>query len=246
MIREKIVQSGFAKEKGFRWRGDGDISRIEGFSDNVFGFALTLLVVSLEAPKTFFDLQNMMNGFVGFAFAFALFFIFWYEHYKYFRRFGLEGNTILWLNAALLFMILFFVYPLKFLINLLVKQFSGISTKILLADGSLVPVIQNDQWVTLMISYGLGFVIIYGIFTAMYVYAYSKRKELELNEVEIIITKGSIRGHIANCLIGFVSISIVFFGGPQFAALSGFTYCTIGPIQGMLGYMNGRKITAIT
>src|SRR6266566_9715223 len=36
----------------FRDRG-GDISRVEGFSDCAFGFAVTLLVVSLEVPKTF-------------------------------------------------------------------------------------------------------------------------------------------------------------------------------------------------
>ena len=29
-----------------------DVSRLEGFSDAVFGFALTLLVVSLEVPET--------------------------------------------------------------------------------------------------------------------------------------------------------------------------------------------------
>ena len=29
-----------------------EVSRIEGFSDAVFGFALTLLVVSLEMPET--------------------------------------------------------------------------------------------------------------------------------------------------------------------------------------------------
>ena len=39
-------------EPGFRWRGS-EIARIEGLSDAVFAFAVTLLVVSLEVPKTF-------------------------------------------------------------------------------------------------------------------------------------------------------------------------------------------------
>lgn len=49
MLREPLMK----KEVGrgaFRWRGR-EISRIEGLSDAVFGFAITLLVVSLEVPK---------------------------------------------------------------------------------------------------------------------------------------------------------------------------------------------------
>src|SRR4051794_21568192 len=38
-------------EPGFRWRAAG-IARIEGLSDAVFAFAVTLLVVSLEVPRT--------------------------------------------------------------------------------------------------------------------------------------------------------------------------------------------------
>ena len=63
------------RDHGFRWRGT-EISRIEGLSDAVFAVAVTLLVVSLEAPKTFGDLTRLMHGFVSFGYVYPLKFLF--------------------------------------------------------------------------------------------------------------------------------------------------------------------------
>lgn len=49
----------------FRMRGH-DVLRLEALSDVVFGFALTLLVVSLHVPRTFDDLMVAMRGFPAF------------------------------------------------------------------------------------------------------------------------------------------------------------------------------------
>src|SRR5215204_2185504 len=119
----RVVRGGLARRQGgeedFRWRGE-DVSRIEGFSDAVFAFAVTLLVVSLEVPKTFDELLATMRGFFAFAICFALLLSVWYDHYKFFRRYGLRDFLIVVLNAALLFLVLMYVYPLKFLFTLLI------------------------------------------------------------------------------------------------------------------------------
>ncbi len=91
---------------GFRLRGL-DVSRIDAFSDVVFGFALTLLVVSLQVPKTFGELHDLMRGFVAFAISFALLLTVWYAHYLFFRRFGLHDARTIVLNSVLLFFVLF-------------------------------------------------------------------------------------------------------------------------------------------
>ena len=43
-----------------------DVNRIEAFSDAVFGFALTLLVVSLEVPRTFGDMMASVRALPAF------------------------------------------------------------------------------------------------------------------------------------------------------------------------------------
>ena len=104
MLREQLLK----KEIGsgaFRWRSH-EITRIEGLSDAVFGFAITLLVVSLEVPKTFSELLEAMRGFGAFAICFTLLFTVWYNQYKFFRRYGLRDTVTVVLNGALLFVVL--------------------------------------------------------------------------------------------------------------------------------------------
>src|SRR5271167_2798365 len=116
MFRKHLISSQTSGEPGFRWRG-GEITRLEGFSDAVFAFAVTLLVVSLEVPKTFTELLAAMRGFAAFAVCFALLADVWYNHYRFFRRYGLQDPWTVFLNCVLLFFVLFYVYPLKFLFS---------------------------------------------------------------------------------------------------------------------------------
>lgn len=102
MIREKLIDKRIGDNKQFRWRSH-EVSRTEGLSDAVFGFAITLLVVSLEVPKTYSELMQTMRGFGAFAISFALLFIVWYNQYKFFRRYGLQDNVTMLLNGVLLF-----------------------------------------------------------------------------------------------------------------------------------------------
>jgi uncharacterized membrane protein len=67
-----MVRSAEARDlPGFRL-GGREVTRLESFSDAVFGFALTLLVVLLDVPKSFGDLVATMRGFPAFAICFLL------------------------------------------------------------------------------------------------------------------------------------------------------------------------------
>ena len=71
-----------------------EVSRVEGFSDAVFAFAITLLVVSLEVPKTFEELMAAIRAFPAFAVCFALLFQVWWRHYRFFRSYDLEDGRV--------------------------------------------------------------------------------------------------------------------------------------------------------
>src|SRR5688500_16536123 len=85
MLRDLLIERGIGEKGGFRWRSH-EVSRIEGLSDAVFGFAITLLVVSLDVPRDFSELANRMRGFLAFAISFAMLVWIWFEQHKYFRR----------------------------------------------------------------------------------------------------------------------------------------------------------------
>lgn len=232
--QEKLRTVLARRDNGFRWRGQ-EVTRVEGLSDAVFAFAITLLVVSLEVPKTFAELRATMQGFVGFALCFLMLLFIWHAQYLYFRRYALDDRVSFLLNALLLFVVAFYIYPLKFLFTLLVNRLMGLP---MLADGVPVPVPTRAESSELMIIYSSGFVALYTIFTLLYAHAYRLRDALGLNAMEVHETYGVTRQHVAMTLIGVLSLTFAFLDQP---AWSGLVYFLISPAMGVLGWVHGRR-----
>jgi uncharacterized membrane protein len=238
LIREKLIEKGVGFDKNFRMRGTGEVSRIEALSDAVFGFAITLLVVSLEVPQTFTELMAVMHGFAAFAISFLLLFIVWLTQYKFFRRYGLNDNFTIWINALLLFVILFYIYPLKFLWNFLVDAIFGFSSGAHAPDGTPISPISLEQIPTLLTIFGLGYATIFLIFALLYYHAYRKRSQLELNELEVHDTWNNIVDNLLHVLIGALSIAVSLITR---SGLGGLAYWLIGPVQFINGSVMGKR-----
>jgi uncharacterized membrane protein len=219
-------------EAHFRWRGR-EVTRLEGFSDAVFGFAVTLLVISLEVPKTFDDLLDAMRGTVAFAICFAILVWVWYEQHTFFRRYSLQDPVTVLLNACLLFIVLFYVYPLKFMFTMLSRLFLGFGIMIEAEGRSAVPMIRRADAGTLMAIYSLGFVAVFLIFTLLYRHADRRRDELQLDETEALLTRQHMVGHLLVAAIGLLSLVILAVGGSRAAGIAGWSYGLIGPVQGV-------------
>src|SRR5215204_4476576 len=241
MISERLSKREAAVQNGFRMRGLGETSRVEALSDGVFAFAITLLVVLLEVPRTFDELLVTMRGFLAFAITFAMLFHVWFVQYKYFRRYGLSDNFTVWMTAFLLFVVLFYVYPLKFVWTFIVNAVLGLGTTVETAAGHVEPVVRVEQVPMMLTVYGLGFAAVFGIFSLLYLHAYRKRRALELNELESHDTLSSFQENALMSLIGVVSLSIALTRNPRYMSLAGMAYWLIGPVMFLQGHMRGRR-----
>jgi uncharacterized membrane protein len=234
MFHERTGAHLVPPEPHFRWRG-GEITRLEGFTDAVFAFAVTLLVVSLEVPHTFEELMVAMKGFFAFAICFATLVQVWYYHYIFSRRYGLQTTYTIVLNAMLLFVVLFYVYPLKFLFTLVVGGLSG----------RTVPPEQLNRMVTsqhqvpvLMVIYSIGAMSVFVLFALLYRYAYRLRKELELNEYEALSTRNSIIHHIGFAGVAFIVAGVALSVPEQYAGLAGLLFT----LNGVWGWIAGSVL----
>ena len=241
MVRSAMLERGVGAGGGFRTRG-AEVTRLEGLSDAVFGFAITLLVVSLEVPRTFGEMLEAMRGFPAFAASFAVLFWIWHSQYLFFRRYGLHDRVTTTLNAVLLFVVLFFVYPLKFVLSFVVELYvSGEVPTAALADGTVVPMVRLEDTALMMLVYGLGYVAVFAVFALLHLHAWRRRDALELSEVERFETVDNVREGLLNVGIGGLSIGIALVGGPRYAMYAGLTYMLVGPAMAGHGIWAARR-----
>jgi hypothetical protein len=188
------------RDGDFRVRGK-DISRVEGLSDAVFGFAITLLAISLEVPKTSGEVLHALRGTVPFAVTFLVLFSMWRTQFTFFRRYGIEDKKIVWLTGVLLFVLLTFIYPLKFITGVM---YESLLTRIGLGLPNFhrnIPFPEGDI-APLFSAYGFGFATVFGVFSLMYRHAYSLRESLQLDEVEVFDTIEVIKATTKVSILG--------------------------------------------
>jgi len=187
MLLRLLFPNGAASRRGritFRWRGDG-VSRIEGLSDAVFGFAITLVAISLEVPRTAAELLHNAAGLVPFLVSSLVLFFVWRAQFEFFRRYGLEDDATIWLTGMLLVFVLSLIYPLKFLLNVFADA--------LVAGDVPRDRLRLEQLPGVLALYAGSLTGIAAAFALLYRHAHRLRDRLELSDLESFETVAALR-----------------------------------------------------
>lgn len=186
-------------------------SRIEAFSDGVFAFAATLMVVNFSLDNGIGFDKSSGAGFLSFAVSFFVLVSLWWVHYNFFRRNDYIDNWIILFNSVLLFVSLYYVFPLKTMVQSLLGE-GGISSF-------------NDLS-NLFTLYGIGFLLIFFCFSMMYFRAFKKTKSGKKSLVLFFYAR-----HFAIfVLVAALSICFALLGIWINIGFPGWIYGLIGPL----------------
>ena len=246
MLRDVLKKHNIGMDPGFRLRGE-EHGRIEAVTDTGFALGIGLLLISTQSPENLHQLIDFTRDLLPFGMCMSLIMLVWYQHYIFFLRYGFRNSAIVVLNTVLVFIILFYVYPLKFLAQLLVLIYGTLLGRLVGAETSmgteLQEMIGGASVARLMAIYGLGAAGIFFVLVFMYRYALRHSAALELTELEVFDTKTSVAANLIMALIPLASVVLALtiphaVIGPM---LSGFTYVLYFPAMLIFGRKANRQ-----
>jgi len=160
-------------------------TRLEGFVDASFAFAVTLLVISIgHIPANVPEMLHALRGIPAFGLCFLLLARLWNAHRTWSRYYDIEDSTSIALGLALVFVVLIFVYPLRLLFALL---FAWVSHGYLVDLPVGMRDVEELRWGFEV--YGVGFAVICAIFALLYRHALQCADAIGLDARERVITR---------------------------------------------------------
>jgi uncharacterized membrane protein len=202
----------------FRLRGL-EMTRLETFTDAAFAFALTLLVISLEPPTSAAALRDALRGIPAFLTSGALLMTFWWGHHEWSRRYGLDDGPTVIVSCALVFTVLVYVVPLRFMSGLFFVWVGALSG--LPVGPREIQFSAPQDADTMFTIYGFGFMAMAGSLALLYLHAWRRRRELELSPAEAFETLSdagvwgivAATGALSALLAGLLTPSLVGWPG---------------------------------
>ncbi|MBK7232053.1 MAG: DUF1211 domain-containing protein [Saprospiraceae bacterium] len=200
-------------------------SRIENFTDAVFSIAITLLIFNLSNPNSFADLLTFTKTLPAFLISIGFLIMIWNEHVRFSEIYTLNDSKLAVLNTLFIALVIFYVYPLRFLTLFLTNFF--FNTDIAVS-------IQYNQVPYLMIYYGAIAFALYFVLYLFYKQADKLKNELNFNEYEVFYTHSQKRRMFIMFIVPLLSIvlSIIVnqFSYILASIIGGLTYWLYPPL----------------
>ncbi len=93
----------------------------------------------------------------------------------------------------------------------------------------------------MFLIFGAGYIAVFLVFALLYLHAYSRRHELELNQIETFDTRAGIVSASATGAVGAASVALTLALGARPYGCNGFIYFPNGPVQTALGFWAGSN-----
>ena len=183
--------------------------RVESFSDGIFALAATLTVLDFSMDNLDYLGTGFWSNFLSFGVAFAVLVILWKTHYNFFRRTDYIDNWIIAENGLLLFVVIYYQFPLRELIRSILK--SRINSM--------------EELSSLFISYGIGFILIFLSIAMMY-----HRNLVKNRGGNSLVYEQYYRHFMIFVLTGAISILLAYFQIGITIGLPGCVYALLGPL----------------
>lgn len=228
---------------GFRLRGL-NMTRIETFTDAAFAFALTLLVISMDAPADMATLDAALRHIPSFLLSACLLMMFWSGHHNWSRRFGLDDAMTIVLSCCLVFTVLVFVYPLRFMFSSMMAWIAGMSGLPIGPDRGTLGIRALEDVNRMFVIYGLGFIAMSSTIALLNVHAWRRRAALGLDALEQSATRAEIGAWCILVGAGVVS-TIIAVAFPHALPTAGWAYALLAIVMPAYGRRTRRRYDAV-
>jgi uncharacterized membrane protein len=221
-------------------------TRLEGFVDASFAFAVTLLVISIgHMPTSVPEMLHALRGLPAFAASFLLIARIWLAHRDWSRRYDIEDAASIRLSLLLVFVVLIFGYPLRLLFSL----FFGWISHGYLMDQELV--LHNAEELRVAFEvYGVGFGSIAVLMALLYRHALHASDTIGLSVRERLATRMHVTLWIALFAIAAFSVLCAALlpandAQPLLTTLPGFVYAFTGLSATLIHRHYASRIAAV-
>lgn len=225
---------------GFVHRGR-QVTRLEAFVDAAFAFAVTLLVISIDAiPDSREALVAALKAVPSFAACFAMIAMFWAAHARWSRRYGFDDGASTTLSLLLVFVVLVYVYPLRLQFGVF---FAWVTNGWL---PSPMRIASAGDVGFMFLVYGLAFAMMSLCMLGLYAHAWRRRDAIGLDAGERAHTAGEMAIYVFYVAVAVLSIGLAAWTpryAPQWIGTAGVAYALLG-LTGVVESLARRRVLA--